>query len=234
MTYLKQAIMLYTTTYNKMRQLHKPLFENAEITSVPNGDTPDVYTCCYWDNYPYSDVHELLNAILPYSYGRITIDENGAIEVSWQEKKEDLDPRFDEEDASYFSECFGWYSRICLDRDVAKTLGTANQPKAQTKYLLISVFEREISTTLCDTMEQATDAMMDELRKNFIEHYGLPDDSTIHSYEEYTAAVENEWSAIYPAHSEYQTDDFGWTQTTAWSNLDCDNNADWKIVEIPG
>ena len=79
------------------------------------------------------------------------------------------------------------------------------------KYMLISVYEREISTELFNTQEEAYDAMKTELLK------AMDDD-------EVTQLIES---------GENELSDCGLYADSAWANADDgDMNCDWKIVAI--
>lgn len=79
------------------------------------------------------------------------------------------------------------------------------------KFILISVYEREITTRNFDTFEEAHDQMICELKEQF---FGTDCDDV-------------PWYA-----EEYMCEDFGFSARDAWSNIDDDCNCDWKIVII--
>ena len=81
--------------------------------------------------------------------------------------------------------------------------------------MLISVFERDISTEVFPNREAARITMLAELKKEF-----LKDNE------------EDEWDAL-TAHDSFECESFGFSQNSAWSNLDDDCNCDWQIVPIP-
>ena len=80
------------------------------------------------------------------------------------------------------------------------------------KYMLISVFEREIFTEMFTTFEAARAQMIHELQEEVSKSY---DDIVLTE----------------PDMEEY--DDFGYGNDWAWSNIDDNCNCDWKIVEVP-
>ena len=82
-------------------------------------------------------------------------------------------------------------------------------------YLLISVFERDISTEPFPTLDAARIAMLAELKTEFLKEN-----------------EEAEWDEIM-AHDEFECDSFGFGKQSAWSNLDDDCNCDWQIIPIP-
>ena len=83
--------------------------------------------------------------------------------------------------------------------------------KANKRYMLISVFEREIATEIFATHEEAYAQMMNELKEEFDE-YG-----------------DGDWNDVLNGES---FEEFSFNDNWAWSNLDDDCNCDWKIVEI--
>lgn len=84
-------------------------------------------------------------------------------------------------------------------------------------YMLISVFEREIITEQFNTLEEAHEQMMSELKEEFDKYdfsdYGIT------------------WDEIEKKDS-FERDCFGFGVGWAWSNIDDDCSCDWKIVEI--
>lgn len=82
------------------------------------------------------------------------------------------------------------------------------------RYLLITVCERDISTEVFPSFEQARKQMMDELKDEFTK-----------------GNKPSEWET-YEDLPRYECNDFCFTETTAWSNLDDDNNCDWLIIPI--
>lgn len=82
------------------------------------------------------------------------------------------------------------------------------------RFLLISVCERDIATEVFPSLEKARKQMMDELKDEFTK-----------------GNKPSEWET-YEALPRYECDDFCFTETTAWSNLDDDNNCDWLIIPI--
>ena len=78
-------------------------------------------------------------------------------------------------------------------------------------YMLVSVFERDISTHIYAGYTAARTAMVEGLQHEF--------DKT------------DEVVKLAPD-ADYGTDDFGIGAFDAWSNLDDDCNCDWKIVRI--
>lgn len=83
------------------------------------------------------------------------------------------------------------------------------------EYLLISVFEREISTEPFPSLNAARHAMLAELKAEFLKEN-----------------IEAEWDEIM-AHDAFECDSFGFGECSAWSNLDDDCNCDWRIVTLP-
>lgn len=82
------------------------------------------------------------------------------------------------------------------------------------RFLLISVCERDIATEEFPSLEQARKQMIDELKDQFIKGNNP-----------------SKWEA-YADLPRYECNDFCFTETTAWSNLDDDNNCDWLIIPI--
>lgn len=82
------------------------------------------------------------------------------------------------------------------------------------RFLLISVCERDIATEVFPSLEKARKQMMDELKDEFTK-----------------GNKPSEWKE-YEDLPRYECDDFCFTETTAWSNLDDDNNCDWLIIPI--
>ena len=81
------------------------------------------------------------------------------------------------------------------------------------KYMLISVFEREICTEIFETLAEAHAQMMNELKEEFCKNYD-----------------EEDWNDVLNGES---FEEFGFSHNWAWSNLDNDCNCDWRIVELP-
>ena len=95
-------------------------------------------------------------------------------------------------------------------------LKNEGNPSEQTnQHLLISVFERNIFTESFQSLTAAREQMLHELEKEFSKH-----------------SQEDSWDQIKDL-SDYECEDFGFSQYTAWSNLDNDCNCDWLIVGIP-
>lgn len=82
------------------------------------------------------------------------------------------------------------------------------------RFMLITVCERDISTEVFPSFEKARKQMMDELKDEFVKSEG-----------------ESGWDE-YASLPRFEGNDFCFTETTAWSNLDDDNNCDWLIVPI--
>lgn len=82
------------------------------------------------------------------------------------------------------------------------------------KFLLISVYERDITTEPFTTLQAAHDQMLSELKNEFCK-----DNS------------EDDWEP-FARLSSYSCDDFSFTEKTAWSNLDDDCDCDWLIVKL--
>lgn len=84
-------------------------------------------------------------------------------------------------------------------------------------YMLISVFEREIITKQFNTLEEAHERMMSELKEEFDKYdfsdYGIT------------------WDKIEKKDS-FGINYFGFGVGFAWSNIDYECRCDWKIVEI--
>lgn len=85
------------------------------------------------------------------------------------------------------------------------------------KYMLISVFEREIFAQQFDTLEAAHKQMMSELKEEF---------------DKYDYEYDMTWDEIVSKEECDDCEDFGFGTGWAWSNIDDDCNCDWKIVEI--
>ena len=84
------------------------------------------------------------------------------------------------------------------------------------KYMVISIFEREIFAQQFDTLEDAHKQMMKELKEEF---------------DKYDYEYDMTWDEIVRK-KEYDDCDFGFGTDWAWSNIDDDCNCDWKIVKI--
>lgn len=82
------------------------------------------------------------------------------------------------------------------------------------RFLLITVCERDIATEVFPSFEKARKQMMDELKDEFTKGNNP-----------------SEWET-YEALPRFECDNFCFTETTAWSNLDDDNNCDWLIIPI--
>lgn len=82
------------------------------------------------------------------------------------------------------------------------------------RFLLITVCERDISTEVFPSFEKARKQMMDELKDEFTK-----------------SGDKSEWKE-YESLPRFEGNDFCFTETTAWSNLDDDNNCDWLIIPI--
>lgn len=82
------------------------------------------------------------------------------------------------------------------------------------RFLLISVCERDITTEVFPSLEEARKQMMDELKDEFSK-----------------GNKPSEWKK-YEDLPQHECGDFCFTETTAWSNLDDDNNCDWLIIPI--
>ena len=82
------------------------------------------------------------------------------------------------------------------------------------RYLLISVYERDIVTEPFTTLQAARNQMLSELKKEFCKDN-----------------AEDDWDELAEL-QEYDCDDFSFSEKAAWSNLDDDCNCDWLIVEI--
>ena len=85
------------------------------------------------------------------------------------------------------------------------------------KYMLISVFEREIATEQFDTLELAHTQMMNELKEEF---------------DKYDYEYDMAWDEIINEDKCDDYEDFSFGIDWAWSNIDDDCNCDWKIVEV--
>ena len=81
--------------------------------------------------------------------------------------------------------------------------------------MLISVFERDITTAVFPNPEMARTTMLEALETEFLKYHS-----------------ESEWDAIKSQRS-YECDSFGFSSQSAWSNLDDDRNCDWQIISIP-
>lgn len=82
------------------------------------------------------------------------------------------------------------------------------------KFMLITVCERDITTAVFPSFIKARKQMLSELKDEFVKGND-PDE-----WEEY---------AELPA---FEGNDFSFTETTAWSNLDDDQLCDWLIVPL--
>ena len=82
------------------------------------------------------------------------------------------------------------------------------------KFMLITVCERDISTAVFPSLARARKQMLAELKAEFAKRY-----------------AKDEWTE-YEDLPLYEDNEFGFTETTAWSNLDDDKNCDWLIVPI--
>lgn len=90
------------------------------------------------------------------------------------------------------------------------------------KYILISVYERDICTEVFDSFDAAVEQMKDELKEHFEDNksaleYG-DEEITWEEFEEYPEDYDDISASF----------DDGW----AWSNLNDDCNCDWKIVKV--
>lgn len=85
------------------------------------------------------------------------------------------------------------------------------------KYMLISVYERNILTEQFDTLEAAHTQMMNELKKDL---------------DEYDYEYDVTWDEIVNKEKCSDYEDFGFGIDWAWSNIDDNCNCDWKIVEV--
>ena len=85
------------------------------------------------------------------------------------------------------------------------------------KYMLISVWEREIVTEQFDTLEAAHTQMMNELKEEF---------------DKYDYEYDMTWDEIVNEEKCNDYEDFGFGIDWAWSSIDDDCNCDWKIVEV--
>lgn len=79
--------------------------------------------------------------------------------------------------------------------------------------MLISVFERNITTTVFPNWEKARAAMLEELKVAFLKNHS-----------------ESEWDTL-KSRQFYECDSFGFDLRRAWSALD--SNCNWQIVSIP-
>lgn len=86
----------------------------------------------------------------------------------------------------------------------------------KSKFILVTVCERKIETKQFETYEEAYALMMEELKKQFNNAYeGLCD-----------------WEEVKSQGDTYVNVHFGFSKTSAWSDLEIDYKYDWKIVEI--
>lgn len=81
--------------------------------------------------------------------------------------------------------------------------------------MLISVFERDITTAVFPHPEMARTTMLEDLETEFLKYHS-----------------KSEWDAIKSQRS-YDCGSFGFSSQSAWSNLDDDRNCDWQIISIP-
>lgn len=79
------------------------------------------------------------------------------------------------------------------------------------KYILISVFEREIVTEIFDDFEKARMQMMKEL---------------------FTEFEKKDMEIVYHPDGVDDEESFGYGTDWAWSNIDDDCLCDWKIVKL--
>lgn len=84
------------------------------------------------------------------------------------------------------------------------------------KYMLISVFEREICSKIFNNLYQAQKEMLKELNDNLKDNL-----------EDYPDLIPGEKIEVYE-----DGDEYAYGPTWAWSNADSDCNCDWKIIEI--
>lgn len=90
------------------------------------------------------------------------------------------------------------------------------------KYMLITVCERDIYTEQFDSFDKARKQMMEELKEQFFD-FGNNRDEDDEEYQEWLEISSNE---------AYLDLEFGFDDDSAWSNLDDDYRYDWQIVEI--
>ena len=89
------------------------------------------------------------------------------------------------------------------------------------KWILVSVFEREIQARGFETHEEARREMLCQLREEYlqsVEGYDMQD----------RLDYEKMWDSI-AENAEYNDGDIGFDGFSAYSNLDSSRNCDWKI-----
>lgn len=90
------------------------------------------------------------------------------------------------------------------------------------KYVLVSVFEREIEARMYEDMEDARAEMMSQLRREFLSARDMWGDGE---------TPEDLWQMI-SGRPHYNDGWFGFYPDSAYSNLDSSRSCDWKIVPI--
>ena len=93
-----------------------------------------------------------------------------------------------------------------------------------TKYMLISVCEREICTAMFPTIEDARMQMIAELQFEIDKRY---DDIDLTE-----PSVDDDGKFVLIKSSIDDEEEFGYGDDWAWSNVDDDYYCDWKIVEV--
>lgn len=86
--------------------------------------------------------------------------------------------------------------------------------ESEGKFMLVTVCERDITTAVFPSFAKARKQMMGELKDEFLK-----------------GNDKDEWEK-YENLTIYEGNDFSFTETTAWSNLDDDQLCDWLIVPL--
>lgn len=102
------------------------------------------------------------------------------------------------------------------------------------KYMLISVCERDIATEQFDSFEDARNQMMNEVEREVWDILSeLPEVEDVMD-EDGDYDDEDVWNEIKNLDRYEYSDDYGFAfgEKWAWSNVDDDYKYDWLIVEI--
>lgn len=105
-----------------------------------------------------------------------------------------------------------------------------------TKYMLISVCEREISTEQFDNFDDARKQMMEELEEELFRSDALYELAEFENVKDEDNCYDEKlaWNKVKSLDEYERSSDNNWAfgRSWAWSNADDDWRYDWKIVEI--